>query len=324
MREGEADTASSFISIYVIILTMMDEGFHFKERFAGNLVRSIKVERIFYEGRTKYQLVQIFENEVLGKVLFLDKKIQSAQIDEYVYHECLVHPALLAHPDPRRVLVIGGGEGATLREVLRHQCVRKAAMVDIDRKLVELCKKHLPEWSDGALADPRTRMSFRDALKYVEGSKERFDVVISDLTEPIEGGPSIHLFSLDFFRKVFRILKEDGLFVLQAGSTDLFDHRFYISCAQTLEQIFPLVRPYRTFMFSFGCPWGFILSSRRYDPLKLDGTSLKNRFKNRKIRALKYYHPGIHEALFALPAYLIRNLKKGRILTRQKPFIWDS
>jgi spermidine synthase len=301
---------------------MMEEGFHFRERFAGNLVRSIKVDKIYYEGKTKYQLVQIFKNEVLGKVLFLDKKIQSAQVDESVYHECLVHPALLTHPDPRSVLIIGGGEGATLREALRHECVRRATMVDIDKELVELCGKYLPRWSAGAFSDPRAKIIFRDALQYVGSLEKKYDIVISDLTEPIEGGPSVYLFSLDFFRKVSRVLKEDGLFILQAGSTDLFNHRFYVSCAQTLEQVFPIVRPFWTFMFSFGCPWGYILASPRLDPLRVEETNLKERIRNRKIRNLRYYHSGIHRALFALPAYLLRNLKKGRILTREKPFIW--
>jgi spermidine synthase len=310
--------------ICVIILDMMEEGFHFRERFAGNLVRSIKVDKIYYEGRTKHQLVQIFKNRVLGKVLFLDKKIQSAQIDECVYHESLVHPAMLTHPNPERVLVIGGGEGATLREVLRHDCVRKATMVDIDKELVELCREYLPEWSDGAWTDPRSEMIFRDAIRYTEGTTKKFEIVISDLTEPIEGGPSVLLFSLEFFEKVSRILREDGLFVLQAGSTDRFDHRFYVSCARTLERIFPIVRPYRTFMFSFGCPWGFILASHKHDPLQMEEADLKERIKNRKIRGLKYYHSGFHRAFFGLPAYLVNNLKRGRILTRKKPFIWES
>ncbi len=302
----------------------MEEGFHFRERFAGNLVRSIKVDRIYYEGRTKYQLVQIFKNQVLGKVLFLDKKIQSAQVDEYAYHECLVQPVLLTHPEPQRVLVLGGGEGATLREVLRHGSVREATMVDIDKELVGLCEKYLPEWSDGALSDSRSKTIFGDALKYVERSKKKFDVVISDLTEPIEGGPSVDLFTLDFFRKVSRILKEDGLFVLQAGNTDLYDHRFFVSCTRTLEQVFAVVRPYWTFMFSFCCPWGFILASLERDPLKIGSSELKERIKNRRIRGLKYYHPGIQEALFALPVYLVKGMKKGSILTRKKPYIWKS
>lgn len=302
---------------------MAEEGFYFVERFTENLTRSIKVEEVFYEGRTKYQYVQIFNNELLGKALFLDKKIQSAEIDEFVYHESLVQPVLLTHPLPRQVLIIGGGEGATLREVLRHDCVRQATMIDIDKKLVNLCQEYLPEWSAGAFSDPRTNLKFGDALKYVCNCKKKFDVVISDLTEPVERGPSVYLFTQEFFRRIFHIMKDDGLFVLQAGSTDPFYNKFYSSCFRTLQTVFPIVRPYWAFMFSFGSSWGFILASKKEDPMEMDEGKLQSRMKARKIKNLRFYHPGNHKGFFALPLYLIKGLRKGTILTDKKPFIWE-
>jgi spermidine synthase len=281
------------------------------------------VEKVLFEGKTKYQYVQIFENRILGKMLFLDKKIQSAAIDESIFHEALVHPALMTHRNPLNVLIIGGGEGATLREVLRHECVRKAVMVDIDKQLVRLCQKHLPEWSSGAFSDPRTKIVFSDALKFVEKCRTKFDVIISDLTEPIDKGPSVYLFTEEFFRKVSRMLMDDGVFVLQAGSTDIINNQFYSSCFRTLEQVFPVVRPYWIFMFSFYSPWGFIMASPKKDSLKRDEKTIKARIKDRKIKKLVYYHPGIHSGLFALPLYLKRAVKKGDILTDKKPFIWE-
>ncbi len=302
---------------------MMEDGFYFAERFTENIIRNIKVENLYHEGTTKYQYVQIFDNKILGKALFLDKKIQSAAIDEFVYHETLVHPALLTHPNPRNVLVIGGGEGATLREVLRHSCVNNATMVDIDEELVLLCQKHLPEWSAGAYYDSRAEVVFGDALDYVRTGKQKFDVVISDLTEPIKAGPSVSLFTEEFFKDVSRILNRDGVFVLQAGSADLTYNQFYTSCARTLEKVFPIVRPYWTFMFSFSSPWGFILGSLMEDPLKLDEKTLGKRIKDREIKELKFYHPGIHRGQFALPLYLEKALREGRILTEKEPFIWE-
>jgi spermidine synthase len=302
---------------------MTEEGFYFVERFTEKLTRNIKVKNIFYEGKTKYQYVQIFDNKVLGRVLFLDQKIQSAEVDEFVYHESLVQPAILTHPLPQRVLIIGGGEGATLREVLRHDCVRQATMVDIDKKLVELCQEYLPGWSDGAFSDPRTSLRFGNAIKYVEACKKKFDVVISDLTEPIQEGPSVHLFTQEFFKRIFDILNEDGLFVLQAGSTDPYYHDFYSSCARTLQTVFPIVRPYWTFMFSFGSPWGFVLASKKEDPLEIDEQSLKSRIRTRRIKNLRFYYPGNHTGFFALPLYLIKSLKSGTILTDKEPFIWE-
>ena len=126
---------------------------YFVEMYTENLLRKIKIDELYFEGRTKYQKVHCFSNEFLGKTLFLDEKIQSAQIDEYVYHEALVHPSLLVHPSPKNVLVIGGGEGATIREVLRHPSIQNVTMVDIDEELVGICEKYLPEWSDGAFDD---------------------------------------------------------------------------------------------------------------------------------------------------------------------------
>jgi len=306
-----------------IIRFIMEEGFYFLERYTEHFLRSIRVEKVIYEGRTKFQYVQIFSNKLLGKTLFLDLKIQSAEIDEFVYHESLVHPAMMTHPRPRDVLIIGGGEGATLREVLRHGDVEKAVMVDIDRKLVHVCRKYLPEWSAGAFSDPRTKVVFGDAARYVEKTGEKFDVVVSDLTEPVHGGPSIYLFTKEFFEKIAGILKEEGVFVLQAGSSDLFYQKFFSSCVRTLEEVFPLVRPYWTFMFSYNSPWGFALASRKADPLKAAEKVLEERGRQRGVEGLRYYHPGLHRGMFALPLYLQEGFRKGRVLTDASPFIWE-
>lgn len=301
---------------------MKEEGLYFFELFTENMVKGIRVDKLYYQGKTEYQFIQIFHNQFLGKVLFLDKKIQSAQIDEYVYHESLVQPALFTHTSPRTVLVIGGGEGATLREVLRHNLVHEVTMVDIDKELIKLCQKYLPEWSDGAFSDPKVNLIFEDARDFVEKTEAKYDLIISDLTEPIKEGPSVFLFTQEFFDKIFQALKKDGLFVLQAGSTDPFYHQFYVSCVKTLEKVFPLVRPYWSFIFSFGMPWGFILASKKEDPLRLDERDIFLRTGDRNVKNLKFYHPPLHKGFFALPLYLVDDLKKGKVLTDEKPFIW--
>jgi spermidine synthase len=220
------------------------------------------------------------------------------------------------------VLVIGGGEGATIREVLRHSTVEKVIMVDIDSELVELCQKYLPEWSDGAFSDPKTNLIFEDAHSFVEKTEEKFDVIISDLTEPIAHGPSVFLFTEEFFSKNFEVLKEDGLFVLQAGSADPSYNHFFCSLVKTLEKVFPIVRPYWTFVLSFSMPWGFVLASKTKDPLDLDEKVIAQRMRERAVSKLKYYHPGFHQSYFALPLYLVESLKQGKVLTDKKPFIW--
>jgi spermidine synthase len=297
-------------------------GFFYLEPITEYLIRKIRVDKIYFQTKTKFQLVECFYNPFFGKVLFLDNKIQSAQVDEYIYHESLVHPALLTHPIPQKVLIIGGGEGATLREILRHGSIKKVVMVDIDRELVELCQKYLPEWSKGAFSNPKTRLVFEDARRFIEKVRSKFDIIISDLSEPLKESPSVNLFTKEFFVKIFEILEEDGIFVLQAGSTDPYYHQFFCSLVKTAEKVFSLVRPYWTFILSFGQPWGFILASKKYDPLAASEREIARRVRERRIRKIRYYHPGLHKGYFALPLYLTRSLRKGKVLTDDKPFIW--
>ena len=296
---------------------------YFSEVLTEYFSRRFRIDKIYYQGKTQYQQVHCFYNQFLGKALFLDFKIQSAQVDEHIYHESLVQPILISHPCPKRVLVIGGGEGATIREVLRHSTVEKVIMVDIDEELVRLCQKYLPEWSDGAFNDPRTELIFDDARQYIKKTRERFDVIVSDLTEPLDKGPSVYLFTREFFEMVFQALKKDGLFVCQAGGTDPFYNQFFCSIVKTLEKVFPLVRPYWTFVFSFGLPWGFVLTSKKSDPLQLTEEEISRRMSDRTIKRLQFYHQGLHRSFFVLPLYLLEDLKeKGKILSDKRPFIW--
>lgn len=301
---------------------MKEEGLYFFELFTQNIIKGIKVGQLYYQGKTKYQFIQIFHNPIYGKILFLDKKIQSAQIDEYIYHESLVQLPLLTHPNPQDVLIIGGGEGATLREVLRHNLVHEAIMVDIDEELVMLCQKYLPEWSEGAFSNPKAKLIFEDARHFLEKSEKKFDVIISDLTEPVKEGPSVYLFTKEFFEKIFQALRKEGLFVMQAGSTDPLYHEFFTSCIKTLDEVFPLVRPYWSFIFSFGLPWGFVLASKKEDPLQLDDKDIARRIDEREVKNLKFYHPPLHKSLFSFPLYLMKDMEKGKVLTDKGPFIW--
>ena len=303
---------------------MTKEELFYTEVFSPDYLRKFKVKKLLFDGRTKYQHVECFSNALLGKVLFLDKKIQSAEVDEYVYHESLVHPAMIAHAKPQNILILGGGEGATLREVYRHSTVKSITMVDIDEELVEICKSHLPEWSKGAYEDTRTRLVFGDARQFIEDTENKFDVIISDLTEPLEGGPSVYLFTREFYAKINEALDENGIFALQAGSTDPTYHEFYTSCTKTLNFVFPIVRPYWTFMFSFGGPWGFVVASKKTDPLDLEKHDVKERIDSRHIMGLKFYHEGLHEGMYALPGYLVEGFDKGRLLTDREPFIWEQ
>lgn len=303
---------------------MSDDGLWFLESFTKNQLHSFKVKRIISSHFTKFQKVDIVELEIFGKTLFLNGKIQSAEIDEFIFHESLVLPPLLTHPKPSDVLIIGGGEGATLREVLKDRAVKNAVMVDIDKELVEECRKHLPEWSKGAFEDKRAKVYFEDGKVFVEKLDRKFDLVILDLSEPVEDAPSVELFTREFYQKIYEILKEDGILSVQAGSTDPFYCQFFSSIAKTLETVFPIVRPYWTFVFSFRMPWGFVCASKKYDPLKIDEREIKERMEERGVNSQRFYHEGIHRALFSLPLYLIENIESASIITKDNPFLWKA
>ncbi|MEN3026080.1 MAG: polyamine aminopropyltransferase [Chlorobiota bacterium] len=302
----------------------MRSGIWIVDHHTEDLEFHYRVTEVLYSGTTAYQRVDIVRAPALGKALFLDGRIQSAQIDEFIYHEVLVHPALLAHPEPRRVLIMGGGEGATLREVLRHPSVQLATMVDIDRELVELCERYLPEWHQNCFRDPRSQLVFGDARAFVEGTTELYDIIISDLTEPIEGGPSVMLFTVEFYECLAQRLTDNGLFVAQAGSADPVYPEFVTSLSRTLREVFPYVRVCWAFIYSFQLPWAFVLASKRDDPAALSTEEVRERYAERGLKT-QYYCPELHSALFALPVYLQDALRhRGQRITDQSAFIWHA
>ncbi|MGD1912091.1 MAG: spermidine synthase [Rivularia sp. (in: cyanobacteria)] len=211
--------------------------------------------------KTAYQEMQIVETEGYGKSLILDDKWQSSVVDEFIYHESLVQPAMINHGSPRQVLILGGGEGATIREVLRWKTVERLVMVDIDGEVVEACRQHLPEMHQGAFEDPRVEIIIDDALKFLETTTPQWDIIISDLSDPILSGPSYPLFTQEYFKTISAVLNSDGFFVVQAGSVCPVSMTAYVRIAKTLSTVFPYTLPYASFVPCFGEPWGYILAS---------------------------------------------------------------
>ncbi len=302
----------------------MPTGIYYMEQQSPDLRFGYRVDRVIYTGKTRFQKVDIVETRVFGKTLFLDEKIQSAAVDEFIFHESLVHPAMVVHPHPRRVWIAGGGEGATLREVLRHSTVERAVMVDIDGELVELCKRHMPEWGEGAWDDPRTEVVIGDARRYLFETNERYDVMIFDLTEPLEEGPSQLLFTEEYYRRAFEVLSDDGVLVVQSASADPVYLDFAASIRTTLREIFPQVETYWAFVFSFQMPWAFTLASKS-PSLLLEPEVVQQRLSERGVGTLRYYHPRLHTAMFVLPGYLEKGLtKRGRVIRDAEPFVWPD
>ncbi|HAE05256.1 MAG TPA: spermidine synthase [Richelia sp.] len=212
--------------------------------------------------KTAYQEMYIVETGVYGKALVLDGKWQSCTGDEFLYHEPLVHPAMIFHGGPRKVLILGGGEGATAREVLRWKSVEKVVMIDIDGEVVEACKQYLPEMHQNVFDDARLQVEIADALHFLNTTNEKWDVVISDLSDPIESGPSFALFTREFFEKILLALSSDGFFAIQAGPVSPGELTLHARLVNTLNTVFPNVQSYSSYTSTYGRPWGFALSSQ--------------------------------------------------------------
>jgi spermidine synthase len=253
-------------------------------------------------------------------MLILDGRLQSAEKDEFIYHEALVQPALIAHPDPRRVLVLGGGEGATLREVLRHPGVGRAVMVDLDEELVDLCKTWLPTFHQGAFDDPRSELVFTDGRAWLAAQPDAsFEVIILDLPEPLEEGPALLLFTREMYESVRRKLAPGGLMALQSGSAGP-PGRLMPDLNSTLRAVFPRVLAYAAFVPSFMDLYGFHLAGGE-DFVWPSSAETAGRLQDRGVAALRWFGPELAAALPGLPVYVKAHLEQeGRVLTDAAPF----
>jgi len=281
------------------------------------------IGRTIVARQTKYQFMEIMETLSYGKCLVLDGRIQSSQADEFIYHELLVQPGLLAHPEPRRAMVIGGGEGATVREILRHQTITDCLMVDIDGEVVEECKRHLPEMHRGAFDDPRTRLLHEDARAYLEKTRDRFDLIVIDLVEPLEEGPACLLFTKEFYTLVRDRLTERGVMTMQAGMTKVNEVFFFGAVNRTLRDVFPVVAPYQGFISCFGTPWGFILAGKGDDPRHQSAADIDRLIAQRLNPGdLGYWDGQAHLHSFCLPKFLRRAVESNdRVITDSNPLI---
>jgi len=273
-------------------------------------------KRVIYRGRSRFQAIDIIETQLHGRMLFLDGIAQSSEMDEFIYHEMLVHPALLSVSRPEAVLVIGGAEGATVREVLRHQSVRRVVMVDIDGRLIEVCQEHLPGWHAGAFEDPRLEVVVEDGRRYLESVTESFDAILVDLSDPLEGSPAVYLFTREFYRCVRERLNPGGAAAFQGEGVSPQQVELHARMVNTLKSVFPVVQPYPYFIHSFHRPDAHIL-------VPLDPAWSQAKFVE-SVRncglPLRYLSPETARAMFCLPPYLRKAYERySRIITDDDP-----
>jgi spermidine synthase len=257
---------------------------------------------------SKYQEILIAEVQGFGRALFLDGIPQSSALDHHIYHEALIHPALVAHKHPKRVFVAGGGEGAVLYEILKHNTVEQVVMVDIDDVVTDLARIHLQDWHRGTFDDKRVEVINGDALAYLAASQEAFDCIIMDLTDPFEDGISRSLFTTEFFNLVNSHLTEDGVLSMQSETSVYGDHKAYVTIGKTLQSCFPSVLSYQCFIPFYGLPWGFAVAGKQDLRPRFNPQTLTQTLVDRGCTDLKFYNAETHQHLFSLPKYLREEL----------------
>lgn len=295
----------------------------YTERVTRTFSTTTQLEYILYHEKSKFQEIAVMKTTDFGRTLTIDKRTQSAELDEFVYHESLVHPAMIAHACPKSVFIGGGGEGATAREVLRHNTVERLVMVDLDDVVVEVCKKHLPEWVGGCYEDPRMELVIGDAKAWIENSKEMFDVIILDISDPTEGGPGIALYFQSFYKTVLSKLNPGGIFVTQSGGAGLLT---YMECFtvihNTMRESFPQAYAYISEIPSFGSPWGFNIGVKGRGKLP-DKDEINTRISKRvkDPENLRFYDGVTHQGMFGLPKYIKKDIEKEkRVLTEHEQY----
>ena len=276
----------------------------FTEKHTDNVNFSIKVDRQLYSSQSEFQRIDIFDSLEFGRVLTLDGYVMLTENDEFMYHEMIVHVPMCVHPDARRILVIGGGDGGTVRELTRYPTVEHIDLVEIDEEVVTACKKYLPQTAS-QLDDPRVHAYYEDGLKFIRHHEDEYDVILVDSTDPF--GPGEGLFTREFYGNCFRALKADGIMVNQHESPFYKEDAYAMQRAhKRIVESFPLARVYQSHIPTYPSGhWLFGFASKKYHPVKDADFAKWNQlgFKTR------YYNTKLHAASFALPNYVEEMLR---------------
>ena len=298
----------------------MKEGNWFYDHVNPDMVQLHRIKQVLYSGKTEFQSIEIIESGSFGRCLVLDGKIQCSEADEFIYHEALVHPPMITHPQPEKVFIAGGGEGATLREVLAHQSVKRVVMVDIDKEVIDICRKFLPSLHQGSFDDSRLELHYADARKHLKQRGDKFDVVILDLPEPMAEGPACLLHTKEFYELIRHRLTSQGILCLQAGCSVWGNHSYFTALVHTLKAVFPLVFPYQTQVPSYGGMWGFAFASQWLNPLHLTADEVNRRISAKTKRSLRFYDGLTHRGMFLLPKHLRAAIDtEKKVSTDKKP-----
>ena len=301
--------------------TSLPPGDWHQEFISANLIQAERIRRTILDKRTNHQDVVIIEGKHYGKSLILDGKTQSTELDEFIYHEALVHPAMVSHRSPKTILLAGGGEGCSAREILKHDTVTNLTMVDIDIGVLEACKEHLSELHGDTFKDKRLNLVIKDIRDYFEETTQMFDVIIIDVPDPLENGPAYKIFTREFYALLKTHLNQSGTMVTQSGPTGLsYNEDCFYPIVNTVKTIFSNTTAYEIFVPSYGSTWGFALAMNDNSALTKSSLEVDDILSSRNVKDLKMYDGEAHCGLHSLPKYLRESLAiETRIITDNNP-----
>ncbi len=271
----------------------------FTERQNDNLTIGLRIRKILHSEQTEYQTLDVVETVQYGNMLVLDGCVMTTDKDEFVYHEMIAHVPMHTHPNPKKVLVVGGGDGGAIREVVKHPTVEKAVLAEIDGRVIENAKRYFPQIAQG-FSDPRVEVQVTDGIRHVQEHPGEYDVILVDSTDPV--GPAAGLFARDFYQAVYNALKEDGLFVAQTESP-FVNQDLVRGVFQDVKRVFPIAELYLAYVPTYPTGmWSFTMGSKRYHPLRDRQPA--------RTSDTRYYTEAVHQAAFTLPRF-VEELLRG-------------
>ena len=270
-----------------------------REELTSNSAYSFRAE-VIKRKQTPFQKLELLQSPVFGRMLRLDERFMTSEKEEFFYHEAMVHPAAMAHPAPKRALIIGGGDGGAAEELLKHSTIERVVLAELDAQVVETARKHLQKIHRGAFDDPRLQVRIGDGLQLLAETDERFDLVLMDLTDP--DTPAETLYTPEALQRIKRVLAPGGAVVQHLGSP-VFHAKQVQQLAECLRREFAQVQCYGLYIPLYGAYWGLAVASDSLQPALLTPALAAQRLAERGVGDLQFYNAELHPALFALPTY---------------------
>ena len=279
----------------------MDNSRYLAERLTPDFGFYLRQAQLLAQKQSPWQHIEVFDNPLFGRVMRIDGCFMTSERDEFFYHEPMIHLPALAHPGPRSALVVGGGDGGAVEELLKYPTMERVVLAELDADVVDLARTWLGKIHKGALDDPRMELRLGDARPLIESGTERFDQIVLDLTDPF--GPALDLYTVEFYQACQRTLLPGGVLSLHMGSPIHLPGSM-ARIAASLQQAFPIVRPYLQYVPLYGTLWCMAMASDSTDPALLSSAEVDTRIAERGLQDLQLYNGATHQALLAQPNFV--------------------